>query len=855
MNKSKIQDQQILVCNQIVSYKKAGFITIPLYGPYHKVDRYCTQPGKQPCGKWGTISNMEDCTKHWMKQEYYLSDGDFFNVGMPTGKLNGITCVDFDAAKMGEKDGLEKYKEFCDTYGEGYTLTQKTGKGYHLYFKYLEGWVGNTKINGYSIDTRNDTNQCCVEPSIHSERGAAYQWIGGFDASKIKNIPENFKNWMEQDAKLLKRKPGRPKKVVTDVVGDEDVEITKKRLKYVKKTNDEARDLVKGFNTSFYVIVRHLPDLSDERADHYDDWLRVIFLCKKYAENQEDDEAYEEVKEACRLFSSKSEKYDEDNFEDIWDRANSNGRAEINEGSFFMWLKQDAPKIYEQYRAERLNVEKYDHHADKPNYTYSDFENEFVNKKFTSKRELYTSLLEKSKQVFVICRDGKNTILIKTMRRDGSVEWEETTLSVLLKSNTNKTVGFHESDRAVSSISIYACLLSCAPALCYKNHTFKCVFDNHEHGIFNRFLGFKATPQEDISNIFERVKPFLEHIRVVWCRKDPDVYSWVMSWFSFMLFPPKGYYPKTKKCIVLISKPGCGKDLPLECISDYVLGRKYTWKCCGIDSLTGNFNSELENKKLTIISEMPKRTNEHFTAPFEKMKLFIDSEVTDIHRKGQEKYSAPCLNNYIVASNHDSMLHIEKNDRRYVCLELDDCYMQDETYFIPLRNTIKTQKFGDDLYTYFKMFSEQNENKAFLMECTNKGDTGKLVSIDNIIDTPLRRKLIGKSTDKHIQFFDDFLGTGDEEDESKFYYKCANKWVTTRLGEPPQNKDENGPWGFHPDELYQIFLEHHKDNGFKSTPVNKKIFKSDIAKVPQLVKRREKRLNKNRDKWVYFVEM
>jgi len=92
------------------------------------------------------------------------------NIALPTGPLNGVVVVDCDSDEANEAF-LGKYPEAKDT------LTVKTPRGYHYYFKFEEGIRNDAgKKLGKGVDIRGDGGYVLVPPSVNAT-GDHYSWI------------------------------------------------------------------------------------------------------------------------------------------------------------------------------------------------------------------------------------------------------------------------------------------------------------------------------------------------------------------------------------------------------------------------------------------------------------------------------------------------------------------------------------------------------------------------------------------------------------------------------------------------------------------------------------------------------
>ena len=157
---------------EFILYKKYGFSLLPI-----------AKNGKVPLEKGWT--DQTHCEKSdWLK---WVEQG--LNLGIRTGEVSGITVIDADLKVAPTAEFEEIYKELTATK----TLTQNSPKGKHFIFKYDKDLKQTAKINGVTIDIRNDGGQILCSPS--KINNLSYNWVN--PDSDIKEVPENVK------AKLL----------------------------------------------------------------------------------------------------------------------------------------------------------------------------------------------------------------------------------------------------------------------------------------------------------------------------------------------------------------------------------------------------------------------------------------------------------------------------------------------------------------------------------------------------------------------------------------------------------------------------------------------------------------------------
>ena len=167
---------------------------------------------KKPAIEWKEFQQRKPTEEELKK--WFLENN--FNIGIVTGAISGIAVVDLDS-----KDAIE----FARQNKFPKTPCVKTGKGYHLYFKYKNG-VRNFQARDdlKDIDLRADGGYVLAPPSIHPQTKKPYEWItlpGEVDYAELPEIilqkPQQKKS---QLAELYKGVPkGERNNTLTRLVG------------------------------------------------------------------------------------------------------------------------------------------------------------------------------------------------------------------------------------------------------------------------------------------------------------------------------------------------------------------------------------------------------------------------------------------------------------------------------------------------------------------------------------------------------------------------------------------------------------------------------------------------------------
>lgn len=143
-----------------------------------KID--CSSPGKHPLlSDWKAF--QEEKVTH-EQLNCWLDEFPGSNYAVITGKISDLVVIDIDG-ETGAKSFKEHISEFPTT------RISKTGKGYHLYYKYpiREKRVKNAVGIYDGIDVRADGGYVLIPPSSHIS-GRNYEWINQDPLAKYKPI-------------------------------------------------------------------------------------------------------------------------------------------------------------------------------------------------------------------------------------------------------------------------------------------------------------------------------------------------------------------------------------------------------------------------------------------------------------------------------------------------------------------------------------------------------------------------------------------------------------------------------------------------------------------------------------------
>lgn len=217
----------------------------------------------------------------------------------------------------------------------------------------------------------------------------------------------------------------------------------------------------------------------------------------------------------------------------------------------------------------------------------------------------------------------------------------------------------HEHSRTVMNIQFY-------PKL-----------QDHPH-IYNKFRGFNI-PFEPTHYTMEELesapdlRPLVEHIRMIWCRGDAQLFTYVMCWFAQVYQRP---WDQTGVALVVKGARGSGKGIVLEFLAA-IIGENHYWHVTHLNDICGGF---VAPKRLTCCLGF---ADECYyggdPSQSQGLKQTITERRITVNIKHVAQYDIDSFINLVVASNDDRIVQAGKGERRFQVLETDNTYAGAET--------------------------------------------------------------------------------------------------------------------------------------------------------------------------------
>lgn len=212
---------------------------------------------------------------------------------------------------------------------------------------------------------------------------------------------------------------------------------------------------------------------------------------------------------------------------------------------------------------------------------------------------------------------------------------------------------------------------------------------------FNLWVGFdvRRTVQSPLSmhlhgsasEAAAAVAPFLAHVRAVWCGDDEALYAYCMHWMASVLQRP---WQKLGVALVVQGEEGSGKGIVVTSFLAPIIGRRHYSHVTGLDAICGPFNAPaLATACLVFVDEVSCVGNKHASA---RLKTLITEPLHTITNKYVPAVSVKSYANFILSSNDEHVLTMDRKSRRYCVMQTNNQFSGSQTeekkrYFDQLR--------------------------------------------------------------------------------------------------------------------------------------------------------------------------
>ena len=164
---------------------------------------------------------------------------------------------------------------------------------------------------------------------------------------------------------------------------------------------------------------------------------------------------------------------------------------------------------------------------------------------------------------------------------------------------------------------------------------------------------------------------------------------------------------RTSQALILRGLMGIGKGTFAEMVA-MLVGNDYATKTANIKNLQNRFNSDVEDKILMVVEEVPLNASSYHEI-MELIKDLIDTPTVRVEKKGIDPYHINNTINYIFNTNNVNPMKMPKYNRRFLCLDVNASRMNDYEYFKTVRNQV-SQNIEYLRYYYYSYEYNPNLN-------------------------------------------------------------------------------------------------------------------------------------------------
>ena len=190
---------------------------------------------------------------------------------------------------------------------------------------------------------------------------------------------------------------------------------------------------------------------------------------------------------------------------------------------------------------------------------------------------------------------------------------------------------------------------------------------------FNGYHGFTVEPSAGDWSLNRA------HILDVICGGDPTIFAWVLNWLAAPVQRPGQH---AWSAVVMRGGQGVGKGHFADVLIGKCFHPQQYLHIIGANQLTAEFNEHLSGKVLVFADESTWGGDPKAAA---KIKGLVTEDTVPIHRKFLKLIDEPSALHILIASNSEWPIPIDRDDRRFLVLDVRDDRRQDQHYFGALR--------------------------------------------------------------------------------------------------------------------------------------------------------------------------
>ncbi|MEM3063557.1 MAG: DUF5906 domain-containing protein [Nitrososphaerota archaeon] len=650
-------------------YHELGFVVIRL-----KPRSKAGYPG------WPSKTRYKDDTNcNW-------HDGD--NIGILLGEKSNLVCFEIENHPKNNPPELINYWcELLETYGKIKTFTATSARGgVHNYFKYetLNSFLKpknrlNIKVpeKNFAAEFRSNGHYMAVYPSIVNIDGVEYNYQMP-ELSEVSDMPQWLTDFILIQNQINSNQINSNQINSIDSVDSVDIE-------NIDEIENIERNTISNTDEADFLFL--LDSLPDEYWNSYENWWQALGAMWNFYECSSHEANYwisGNFYNLCYKYTSKSHHFkpnDEDGYLLAKLKSFMTSPPHVGWTHISREVMKYNPNAYKQLFETNIDELSIEFQNLQPPYYDNLFVNENKITHLIGGRKLNNLI---KRVIAVVINEGNELLALKTKNGFSFVSSTSpfTFAEVEIKAK-EKTIRI-KFTKYLASIKEQLIHYS---KLDFMPHVKK------DKCILNLFTGYECNKNQAKPGELEVL---LHHLRKVWCKDNDEIYDYLIKWFAWIFQRNES---KTGVAIILHSPPGCGKSIIVDFIGNKVLGEKYYTKVNSWDKLLQRFNSHLMHKILICGEELSTDNIFSNKVNYEKLKSMITDDTLEIEVKYKEPIKIQNHANYVFCTNGSYGVSIERDDRRYFCLDLSSEYKNNKSYFKKLAAALN-ENTAHDFYEF-----------------------------------------------------------------------------------------------------------------------------------------------------------
>ena len=399
-------------------------------------------------------------------------------------------------------------------------------------------------------------------------------------------------------------------------------------------------------------------------------------------------------------YSSNSGKYKFAEVDNFYKKNRYNGSRRIGYATLCYWARQDSLNRYIEFQSAKTKNRK------------NQIKTWVARAKISSKKyefdnylEFDEDVIEDEYEIFKYLNDSLAHVVDRGHHKLYTINYDDKgNLDLNLLKTTNPYTAIDDVTFTVGGITKYMskCFKEYYKISYYKRVDFIPFLQVNPcpGNVFNIFNGFKCKSLDTYDE--NKIEKILYHIREVLCNGDKVIYDYFIRWIAHIFQKPA---EKPGVCILLQSDiQGVGKNMVITLIQK-MLGDEHFYKTNSLAKITEKFNYHLQGKLLINGDEIMNFTGYKNSDMF---KALITEEKLSIEAKGKDSYMVNDYGRYILTSNNENPIKIEKTDRRFMPIKVE--ILKDDTYFRELRAVTTDDKCVETFFNYLINIDLSNFN-------------------------------------------------------------------------------------------------------------------------------------------------